>query len=508
MHVPTKTCPILACLALSSVLVNGKPTLVPRQDDGSLLLKHLTNYAGGWAIGACADNNDFGTPELRDNIWYHGHSGDLVEYFLRNEGVDKHDTVDWAQEMFKILFPNKDPAQMSCNGSSTQCGVGNMDCKKDFNSDTEARFPAAFYTFVSLGNIHTFFSQYLERLSWMKGNLTNNLPILVDDFGADKESSEKLNPWAIVAAALGTLAGVTAPVAPVSGTFGAMGGIAGMIANTQPGESALETLGQLKSNLATIIGDVCETSYKNIVAIQDAIHGRTSEDKIPKEMLFIDDYNKDYQHPIAQVMGKGAWLLDHPAQDLRANFDEVGKRMMQTLGLQLTRLFHKSYLLILTNAEADKCKDGNFAWHSEENLCYVLVSVAKKGEIGDLPQWSLQDDGSFAKPLWEKYGAGKLAMYQNIIDCWVNNDSQVGTPDLSAMTPGTDINRCFFSVEVKKGKINTDTPFGGPKYIDLVPEEEFPNFSGADKINNGGFPKSCKSRDWKECSQWPLRYDL
>ena len=71
-----------------------------------------------------------------------------------------------------------------------------------------------------------------------------------------------------------------------------------------------------------------------------------------------------------------------------------------------------------------------------------------------------------------------LSRYRNIIDCWLENDSKIGMPNIGAVTPGTDLKRCFFSLDVKKGAWNY---FGLEElYLELDPEEEFPNFSGSD----------------------------
>ncbi|ORY10157.1 hypothetical protein BCR34DRAFT_588762 [Clohesyomyces aquaticus] len=478
---------LLAYTLCVSGLVNGSPTM-SRRDGNNPLANNLSPDYG--PVGACTDPNDYSTQEKRADIWFHSHGGELAEYYLRNEGTEKHDTVDWVQDIFKLLFPNSDPAQMSCTGSETSCGVGTLDCKKDFDN-----------------------RDYLERLDWLKGNLTNDLPILVDDFQVDKETDKELNFFAILAGALGMAAGATAANPAISGPLGALGGISAIIANTKPPnqDSAFEKMGKVKADLAKITSATCEQAYKAITQIQDAIHGRegTSEDMLPAEMLHEDDFSAEYQHKIPKVMGAGAWLLEHPDQNLRADFKEVGNRMMQTLAIHLMRVFNQAYLFIFTDSSADKCVGGSAVWDSDANLCYSFGSIAKHDVFGnELQTYSIQGNNDFAKPLWDKYGADRLITYRNIIDCWLNNDSKIGVPTLSATSPGTDIKRCFFSIEVKKGSLDNAA---NTVWINLVPEEEFPNFSGEDKINNGGYPAACKYRTWEgtnNCRQWPVAYNM
>lgn len=82
-----------------------------------------------------------------------------------------------------------------------------------------------------------------------------------------------------------------------------------------------------------------------------------------------------------------------------------------------------------------------------------------------------------AAPLWapaaEKgYALDKLDTYRNALDCWLDNDAQIGAIEPHADMRDTSAPKCFFGMEVKKGSWKD---WGnGEHSIEL--DTEFPNF--------------------------------
>lgn len=135
MHSPRLTTRAIIGWFFLANCVNVKSATIPRDEkEHDALERHLDMSIGGWPHGACAPQNDFSNWDSRADIWFHGHGGDLVEYYLRNVGEDKHSNEDWAQSIFKILLPTQNPAQMSCNGSADSCTIGNLACGKIYTN--------------------------------------------------------------------------------------------------------------------------------------------------------------------------------------------------------------------------------------------------------------------------------------------------------------------------------------------------------------------------------------
>lgn len=163
--------------------------------------------------------------------------------------------------------------------------------------------------------------------------MSNDIPTLAHDFGADKESDKSLNFFAMIGAALGMSAGITAADPLVSGTFGAMAGFAGLIANSagKPNQdSGVYKLGKIESELAGIVNKTVDDARTNLQRISGAIFGvpGSTEVDIPAQMKY--DEGQGYEHAIPQVFANGQWLLDNPTDGLASDFNQVGRQFVST----------------------------------------------------------------------------------------------------------------------------------------------------------------------------------
>jgi len=143
------------------------------------------------------------------------------------------------------------------------------------------------------------------------------------------------------------------------------------------------------------------------------------------------------------------------------------------IAFQLVRRLYEAVVVInYENEEQCSKKDGNQAWDPYHKWCYGMMWTKDgtlHGGINDhaSPLWKSESDGGF--------GMDKLATYRNTYHCWVANNATVGNIVINDITPETDLPRCFFGMEMKKGvwvDDNHDCWPGATLKLDL----SFPNF--------------------------------
>ncbi|KAH8587655.1 hypothetical protein B0O99DRAFT_641003 [Bisporella sp. PMI_857] len=379
-------------------------------------------------------------------FWYDSGAEQYAQEYISM----RKDHSNWAQQLYMDLFPDDmDHGEFSCITFGSQCNIKKQ-CS-DFNNIGKG---GLYYLFISMRNFHSFMSEFRDRL--VVGNFIKTLAL--DDMKANLnisgQSQEPFNVFGLLSSALGigsALAGAN-PIA--SGALGAMSGIMSILGDvTTPepknlGEGAQEALQEL----------IKEGLVEGLKTIDDtiaAIFGKqgTSQNLIPQSMR-----KGEGKHAAVQVFGYGQWLLDHPNISLEEYFKGVATRMNQGLAWQMARMFKKTYVIIRDDMKQKDCVNPNNAWHSETGRCL------------DMMTWGGASSDTFGGAndltnIWVYYKMNQLATMLNSVQCWEQNNGQMG-----ASKPGAEFWKsdglppCFFGSEVKKGTWEKDRK--GVLYLD------------------------------------------
>ncbi|KAF2261557.1 hypothetical protein CC78DRAFT_583560 [Lojkania enalia] len=377
---------VLAGMFITSHLVLCIPANQPRQDEDRLSqylpdLYVLSNHGEYF-------ENDFTTEEKRLDIWRESNAGFIAEKYLQNNAYE-----NWAHDMWKILFPERSPSQMSCVSEWARCSIGTMPC-----SDFEATgWSGTFYIYVSLDNFDQFFQGYVQVIDWLRDDLTDDVGNIIAEFKAEPhEKEESFNPFSILALILNIGAGTTVTNLAVTGTLGTLAAFSELISeiNKKPGKIGKD----MKNDMTKVLLEFC-----------DADDDIPSEANIPEAMK--KDSYSSYTHALVKAMGDGQWLVDHPTAGLPDDAEHLRKLL-------------------------DPDKQWCFG------MMYLVDDGSLDGGINDL-----------AYSLWDNHGMDKLTTYRNAYDCWIMNPTASLKPSIMNNDPqDTSLPKCFFGMEIKKGE--------------------------------------------------------
>lgn len=99
----------------------------------------------------------------------------------------------------------------------------------------------------------------------------------------------------------------------------------------------------------------------------------------------------------------------------------------------------------------------------------------------------------WAKPEEDGLYMDKLTTYRNTLDCWLSNDANVGPIEPNADPKDIAVPKCFFGMEVKKGKW-VDKESGNHR---IAMDETFPNIHGQPGAR--GYWPDCDAFDTVNC---------
>lgn len=137
------------------------------------------------------------------------------------------------------------------------------------------------------------------------------VPQITSDFG-EQPSEKKLNTKILIAASFGMIAGLTAPIAPISGAAGLSSGMFAFMGNAEP--QAPEEVSHPEGRLFSLLEDAFVEAKRKIEDIRGALVGEEGKDQslIPKEML-----KQSFRNPVMNALGSGQWLHDDPARGVK-----------------------------------------------------------------------------------------------------------------------------------------------------------------------------------------------
>lgn len=176
---------------------------------------------------------------------------------------------NWVQNLFKLIFPDKDPELYSCGEATTDCGP--VPQCSEFEA---AGYVGGYYLFKSISSSHSFFREFKSQV--LSNGIKNTLAIdkVVADFHyVPPPENPALNPFSIMGAAFGSLSGLAFASGPLAGGLGAISGISGLIANTQQ-KTPKQTIDQadVRGSLSQMVDKAFDAGNQGVDKIIKAMY--------------------------------------------------------------------------------------------------------------------------------------------------------------------------------------------------------------------------------------------
>ncbi|ORY09175.1 hypothetical protein BCR34DRAFT_589537 [Clohesyomyces aquaticus] len=382
----------------------------------------------------------------RKKAWDESKAGLLADSFIRNNDMKLE---NWVQNLFKLIFPEKDPGMYSCGEATTDCGP-----LPECHEFEEAGYVGGYYLFKSISASHSFFREFKNQvLSNAVKNLLAVDKVIADFHYKPPAQNPALNPFAIMAAAFGSLSGLSFPSGPLSGGLAAISGVSALIADTQQ-ESVQQTIdaADVRGSLSAMVDKAFDAGNDGVDNIIKAMYNGG-----PQEPLtFIENIPKAMQKEFwsteaLRALGDGQWLNDNPTSGLQDLGNHMAHQMKQALAWQMLRIGREGFVVLNDNVNQGQCNAApNAVWSDKRNSCFDLFHM--NPPVKNMGQ-GIDDFGDETKGLWSDYGMDKLATYENAAECWESNGGNMGEAGYFEDLTNLGLTKCTFGMPVRKGQV-------------------------------------------------------
>jgi hypothetical protein len=177
---------------------------------------------------------------------------------------------NWVQNLFKLIFPGKDPSIYSCVEDKADCGPV-PECK-EFE---EAGYVGGYYLFKSISSSHAYLSGF--KLQVLSNAVRETLAIdkVVSDFHYKPPPQNPSLPVGyMISASFGALSGATFAVGPVSGAFGVLSAVSSLFASATSKTTTPQVIDQLdvQGSLSKMVDSAFSTASDGIDKILKAMY--------------------------------------------------------------------------------------------------------------------------------------------------------------------------------------------------------------------------------------------
>ncbi|KAF2864721.1 hypothetical protein BDV95DRAFT_600281 [Massariosphaeria phaeospora] len=413
---------------------DGSPLFIPAPHDTSKVARDEPFSMPMPAMPPECLGTSFGTDEDRNKVWEDSKAGELADAFIQN-----HMQKDWVLELWKFIFPDKNPEPFSCTETSTGC-----DEVPECSEFAAAGYVGGYYLFRSLSDIHSWFREFkLQVLSAGIQELLD-INIVVGEFHIKAPPFNlAINSFGMMSSSFGLLSVVFGSNPITSAFFGGVSGLAGIISSSIP-HNIKPTLdaADLTGSLSGLVLQAFTAASTGIDKALMAIFSDGPPEDIPQAMR-----SQAWLSASVQALGNGKWILDKPTEDLPALGQHLAHQMKQVIAWNMIRMGRNAIVVIDTLSNPVDCAaSASGAWSIRQNGCYNVYEKNKKEDLLDL--------GEDIKSLWgEKYEMDKLATYENTAECWESSGGTVGDPGYLTDITQLGLASCTFGMEVVKGEL-------------------------------------------------------
>ncbi|CAI6342511.1 unnamed protein product [Periconia digitata] len=430
-----------AVLLAASPLVAGNPIIHSRKEENNLPIDKILDP--GMNKGKC---NDLSWDENRKKIWDSGNGKEFLDAWIDKNDKGHGATNGWPQSLYSSIFPSADQSGMSCISYGADCDIEG-DCKA-FQDKGNA---GAFYILKSVKNFHLYLAEYEKRTDWLRGKLLTDVDTIAHDFAVPAPKAGSLLISTAMAGSLGIAAtglGAIGPQAPAMAIAGSMVSIFGpkIEAMNPPPE---DRNGDTTRMLQSWINSTVDAMADEVKTVRRAVFGGPGGNQYTEinDIYKVKDYKS--KHPITAVFGDGRWLNENPTAGLEDFFNKAYSSARQILAFNALKSSYDTHVIINErDNDEKKCNEmKNNVWDKDAKpypYCYGMMWLDGKGQLkGGINER--------AEPLWDIYGLDKLKTYRNIFDCWHKNSGEPGKLDTNNKDDTTGLQRCTFSMDLKKG---------------------------------------------------------
>jgi len=217
---------------------------------------------------------------------------------------------------------------------------------------------------------------------------------------------------------------------------------------------------QAQAAIESMVGQAVKKSREEIIKINAAVFGKFGhlQTDIPEVMR-----RADVKNPAVSVLGWGDWLKDNGLSGLQDMISDMNPKIVrhthhnslswdqtlikdqdQALLWQMARLYKRTYVVVRSDLDVTECTNPNNAWDAEKSRCLDLLS------------WSGSVDGTLGgandlNDMWGKWNMDPFTTMRNAVDCWENNNGNIGPVVIDRNWADSTPPACFFAMTVLKG---------------------------------------------------------
>ncbi|KXH32852.1 hypothetical protein CSIM01_04345 [Colletotrichum simmondsii] len=397
----------------------------PGEIPKSLLNKKLPNCKSGESYDAIKDMGTF---------WYNSGAEQWADEYINSQP----DHSNWAQNLYRELFPKKDHTKFSCQEPGAPCDH-DLTCD-DFNAIDKG---GLWYLFQSMAAFHSFMSQLSIEFDQSIGITSDQIGTMRQLLGIKSGAPKApLDLASILGAAFSIGSALATPAAAVGGPLAGISGVMYMVSATGDSggsDDAVEATDTIRGLLAI----VAKQGFANIKAIVASTFGKQGHKQtdIPEIMRV-----GGVKNPAVSVFGWGSWLRDHPLNNLDDVISKMKTNLDQALIWQMARQFRGAYVVVRDDLPVDKCTNPNNAWEADKKRCLDILAWYPKKVSQTL------GGNKDMEALWTDWNMDKLGTLRNAVECWENNNGHIGKTGIregswASETPPP----CFFAMPVLKG---------------------------------------------------------
>ncbi|KAF4778701.1 hypothetical protein HER10_EVM0009051 [Colletotrichum scovillei] len=397
----------------------------PGEIPKSLLNKKLPNCKSGESYDAIKDMGTF---------WYNSGAEQWADEYINSQP----DHSNWAQNLYRELFPKKDHTKFSCQEPGAPCDH-DLTCD-DFNAIDKG---GLWYLFQSMAAFHSFMSQLSIEFDQSIGITSDQIGTMRQLLGIKSGAPKApLDLASILGAAFSIGSALATPAAAVGGPLAGISGVMYLVSATGDSggsDDAVEATDTIRGLLAI----VAKQGFANIKAIVASTFGKQGHKQtdIPEVMRV-----GGVKNPAVSVFGWGSWLRDHPLNNLDDVISKMKTNLDQALIWQMARQFRGAYVVVRDDLPVDKCTNPNNAWEADKKRCLDILAWYPKKVSQTL------GGNKDMEALWTEWNMDKLGTLRNAVECWENNNGHIGKTGIregswASETPPL----CFFAMPVLKG---------------------------------------------------------
>ncbi|KAK7438834.1 hypothetical protein Landi51_11481 [Colletotrichum acutatum] len=397
----------------------------PGEIPKSLLNKKLPNCKSGESYDAIKDMGTF---------WYNSGAEQWADEYINSQP----DHSNWAQNLYRELFPKKDHTKFSCQEPGAPCDH-DLTCD-DFNAIDKG---GLWYLFQSMAAFHSFMSQLSIEFDQSIGITSDQIGTMRQLLGIKSGAPKApLDLASILGAAFSIGSALATPAAAVGGPLAGISGVMYLVSATGDSggsDDAVEATDTIRGLLAI----VAKQGFANIKAIVASTFGKQGHKQtdIPEVMRV-----GGVKNPAVSVFGWGSWLRDHALNNLDDVISKMKTNLDQALIWQMARQFRGAYVVVRDDLPVDKCTNPNNAWEADKKRCLDILAWYPKKVSQTL------GGNKDMEALWTDWNMDKLGTLRNAVECWENNNGHIGKTGIregswASETPPP----CFFAMPVLKG---------------------------------------------------------